>query len=201
MTDKIIGYVVVRAPSGLMVTDSAGAVTHMYCGLDRGAWECVDNLYYNKTLAPDLVAIRAKSFKNYVGNYSPGTVESVNEAFQLLSACKASGQESEVIGIIHLGGLGDSDATLDISDFLGVDCYIDGYGSLLALGVFQKPDVFQDFHSCLNQHGLFRSVEALRQYSKVYCERSESANLEPIDDLNEVYVYAVLRQASNRSTA
>lgn len=187
----MIGYIVVRTPGALKIADPYGGVTSVYSGLDREPWECVDDMYYDKTLASELIVIRERSRKNYVGNYSPGTVQTVHEAFQLLSACKNDGQESEVVGIADLCGSETQFEPVDAHGILGLDCYIDGYGSLLTLGIFNKPEIFRDFHSYLNPYGLFESVDTVRQYSKIYCERSEFAKLEPIDDLNNMYIYAV----------
>jgi len=152
----------------------------------------VDDLYYDKKLSSNLVALVKHSHRNYIGNFSAGTVATVEEARQLLAACENKSKDYEIIG---LDCLSEDDGQRDISVMqygFGIDAYVDGYGSLIELGVFQKPDLFRIFHKSLNRYGLFENVDALNSYCNAYCDLAEDNGLEPIDNLVNMYMYAVL---------
>ena len=190
----MIEYVVVNVAEKQKIVDSFGTKLSTYRGLDRDPWERLDDMYYAQTLPEEIACIRRNSFGHRVGNFSPGTVESLYDVSRLLDICNTANTECEVIGITVLGPLYlTEELPYDQKNCLGIDCYVDGFGSLLALGVFENPDVFRDFHHLLNRNGLFMNIEAMRSYVKVYCEIAESAGLEPIDSQQDICLYAVLR--------
>ncbi|MEO3430530.1 hypothetical protein AAFN88_16850 [Pelagibius sp. CAU 1746] len=43
--------------------------------------------------------------------------------------------------------------------WLGIDVYVHGYGSVIRGGVFQRPDLFSEFVPELNRYGLFNLTE------------------------------------------
>lgn len=199
----MIGYVGVKIPGTLKLVPLDGGEPRTYGGLDRDPWGCVNAQYYAGVLPPDLVALRATISKSYVGNFSPGTVGNADEAFRLLSGCGEARVDYEVIGIALIA---DSDPVIPAAprcEAHGIDCYVDGFGSPLALGIFQKPFLFPEFVPLLNGHGLFGSVDALRAYHKAYCGRAESAGLEPLEDWRDYCAYAVfpVEQPSSEEVA
>ena len=186
------GYVIVSTLGVGKFIAFDGSGLKVYRGIDRDPWRCVDDLYYDKKLSSNLVALVKHSHRNYIGNFSAGTVATVEEARQLLAACENKSKDYEIIG---LDCLSEDDGQRDISVMqygFGIDAYVDGYGSLIELGVFQKPDLFRIFHKSLNRYGLFENVDALNSYCNAYCDLAEDNGLEPIDNLVNMYMYAVL---------
>ncbi|KQX01090.1 hypothetical protein ASC94_00060 [Massilia sp. Root418] len=80
--------------------------------------------------------------------------------------------------------------------FLGYDIYVDGFGSLIRMGVFTISTVFEEFLLKLNSNGLFDNPDDLRAYSEAYIQRCENAGLEIIElrrvqDANIFRLYSV----------
>jgi hypothetical protein len=95
-----------------------------------------------------------------------------------------SNRERNVNEIIFVVIAPPADVTADRrfgAEFLGLDYYIDGYGSIIRLGIFTKPEVFPEAIEALNLRGLFDTQEDLKNYLRLYAERCRHHNLEIID--------------------
>lgn len=177
------GYLLVRGPEdvGQVHGDTlknlrVDGKRRTYRGMDREPWWTLDELMSKGSLSDDLK--RWRSEVETAGNihFSPGVCVDRSQAMAIRSACAQCGAGDEMIWIESLGTGPEHDGRL-----LGYELYIDGYGSLLRLGMFTSPEVFRDFHDALNEDGLFSSLGELRDYGQAYLVRSRDANLEPIE--------------------
>jgi len=173
---------------------TAGAASKQlpsYRGIDRDPWGCVDDLLFAGKLAAPLVEIRQKSRDDAIGNFSPGSLDDHALSMRLLAACE-SGHNCELVTMTiaqmrsNVAAIGGGTAGL------GWDCYVDGYGSLLALGIHEKPSHFSPFHGYLNQYGLFNTCEAMEAYVNFYRATAFKANIEPPDQRMPIVIYDVL---------
>lgn len=161
-----------------------------YRGVDCNPWQCVDDLYYANKLSPLLKEIRRSTFKNCVGNFSPGASSTITEIENLYSVCEETSQ-CEILEIVSLGEIKTIEYSKNISTAEGFDCYVDGFGSLLALGIHENPLLFDEFAPRLNSRGIFNVLDDLREYVTRYVLRADESDLEPIDATAPIYVYTV----------
>lgn len=163
-----------------------------YYGIDREPWKCVDSLFYANRLPAELQAIRAGSFNHYLGNLSFGTLDSKDDAKKLLMACREPDEKSVLIEVVSLGPLlATSTKEIRGPRFLGIDGYVDGYGSILRLGIFSRQEAVIEFSEFVNSYGLVDTVDDLLGYAKTYEKVTELFDLEPIGDLNLICAFAV----------
>lgn len=164
-----------------------------YSGIDRSPWRNVDEKYYADKLPNDLVVLRKQSFRSHIMGLSFGTLASIRDVEQFAKVCDASdARRLQILTVEFLGSVFEAEMTLgDASCGLGLDAYVDGYGSILNLGFVQRPELFEMFLGKLNKYGLFNSIQDIQQYAVHYKEIATTANLEVIEDLAAVLVYHV----------
>jgi hypothetical protein len=165
-----------------------------YRGVDRSPWDCVDALYYAGKLSPELVAKRRASFERHDGNLSFGTVASAQEARYLAAACNVASPAVSILAVRPIGTLDELGGDSVRSSSLGFDAYVDGYGSLIALGIVQIAESFPEIRSSLTKAGLFRSLEDVRAYWRRYLEVSENLDLEPLAGAGPVWIYELVEE-------
>lgn len=165
-----------------------------YFGIDRSPWSCVDEKFYGGKLPSDLVDLRKNSFENNVGALSFGMLVSEHEVVRLAKACgDAEAKDSQILAVESLGPITKT-VTANDDDFcgLGFDAYADGFGSLLYLGIVQRPDLFGRFLAKLNGYGLFTTLSDIQQYVAEYLCIAAPANLEVIEDSAQVWIYRIV---------
>ncbi len=59
-------------------------------------------------------------------------------------------------------------------DFLGMDIYMNGVGSMIREGIFKNEDIFSKYLNDLNANGLFSELETVERYKLFYESESES---------------------------
>jgi|SRR3989338_8659854 len=172
-----------------------------YKGLDRSPWQCVDEAYYEGRMSPELVVLRQQSRNREVGNLSVGVVLSEQDAMDLASVCQDPVNTSEILVIEPKGPVPDIDQErLGLSGGLGFDGYIDGYGSIILLGITTRPNLFEEFGGRLNGAGLFGTFVDLSDYLAIYNRVTASGNLEVLEGAGSVWVYDILaiREAKSK---
>lgn len=190
----MVEYVIVDIASEHKSLNDGNDCPFTYKGIDRAPWIQINDALRTKNASNEMKQIKKRSFVNYLGNFSPGTLKSYDDAVNLLKACDKEQIGCEIIAIDFLGNHLSALKNFYLKEnFLGIDCYADSFGSLLVLGIFEKPEAFKEFKFALNKNGLFSSIEEIRIYINQYAAATNSANLEPIDDLNDVFLYAVYR--------
>jgi len=186
------GYIVVSESGHFPIHLNAGGGAAFYRGLGRNPWGQVDDRLYAGQLSTELSFLRKKAISNGEGTFSPGVAQAMEDAIFLARACSSSDQDVEIIKVTFLGIL-NADRELDPaeSNFLGLDCYVDGYGSLIELGLVSNARLFEHFNVQVNENGLFETTEALAAYVEAYGQVSSAANLEPIESGAAAGVYSI----------
>jgi hypothetical protein len=176
-------YVVVLDPAclGSLYGDTSKVIVRpdnsvSYRGIDRDPWWNLDELFYEGLLDAKLTALRQTIEASALDGFSCGVCDSlyVAQRVQALSATRPL--KDEIIRIVSAFDPVDQGA-----GFLGYDCYVDGFGSPLRLGVFGATTAFADYEDRLNEYGLLSSLDDLRAYVSVYCQRCEQARVEVIE--------------------
>ncbi|MFJ2990367.1 hypothetical protein ACIPF8_21080 [Collimonas sp. NPDC087041] len=197
------GYLVVRLPA--FVSEFAGDTLHTisdsqgrdisYFGLDRNPWRDFDDLFYSEQLAEKYKSIRQKIIGSKLNSFSPGVCYEIQEAKEILELSNKALIRNELIMITAESDISKSG---EQDNVLGFDCYVDGYGSLLRLGLFQRGDIFNDFLPYLNTNGMFNSSEQISKYVEAYLQRYAEGGLEPIDAAqSDIDMYLVSRVISD----
>jgi hypothetical protein len=65
-----------------------------------------------------------------------------------------------------------------VDQYLGCDAIVDGYGSMIAVGVFQQPDLFPKTLDQINDSGLLRGEDSAGLLEQEYRIASQSRDLE-----------------------
>ncbi len=160
-----------------------------YRGLDRFPWACVDDIYYEGGMACELVPVWKRAQEHHAGNLSFGSVDSISEALVLASACNDWSEHYEILEGECLGRLSDAQLGAEASeDWFGYDCYLDGTGSLISLGICEMPQLFSSHVLHLTEAGLFGNVSSLMAYCASYFQLKDES-IEPVSCGEEIFVY------------
>lgn len=198
MKTTVRGYIVLLLPQHVgrcngdtLIPVTRDGIIISYLGLDRDPWWSLDEAFYSGKLSNDLVSLRRTIQASATPTYSPGVCVDISEARSLMFSPLGSGAEDELVWIDNASSDEPSKTA-----FLGYDIYVDGFGSLIRMGVFTISTVFADFLLKLNSNGLFDNPDDLRAYSEAYIERCENAGLEIIEqrrvqDTNIFRLYSV----------
>jgi hypothetical protein len=167
------------------------ATAYSYHGIDRAPWACVDLAYYRGELPAKLAIARRESFRRREGNLSFGLLGTLDEVRSLAHAAGCSPTLQVALSIGSLGVLHELPDSLR-SDGLGLDVYVDGFGSPLALADNHVLDIAGDVGLRLTADGLFSSVADAKRYWDRYVDTTEKLNLEPVVNVGPVWLYDVL---------
>lgn len=176
-------YIVVLDPAclGSLHGDTSKVIVRanksvFYRGIDRDPWWNLDELFYAGLLDAELTALRQAIESSGLEGFSPGVCDSLDVALRLQALSATRPLKDEIIRIASA-----LDAVDEAADFFGYDCYMDGFGSPLRLGIFSATTAFSDYEDQLNECGLFPSLDVLHDYVEAYCKRCEQANVEVIE--------------------
>ena len=170
-----------------------GVIGMSYAGIDRQPWSCVDDLRYAQALPDVLNALRTRSLDEYIGNLTFGTLSSYQEVVMLAAACR-SASGIAITEVASIGLLTESPTPeMDVSAYVGLDCFVDGYGSIIRLGLVNKPACFAPVLDTVNAHGLLRSIDAAHRYMRHYLSIMDASNLEIIDPTLPIWIYGLHR--------
>lgn len=183
MKNTVSGYVVLLPPAhvghthGDVLKPIINCGTSInYRGLDRDPWWNLDELFYSGNLTDDMVNLRQIIQSSGTSIYSPGVCFHLSDAKAVRSFTLGMAVEEELIYVSN-----SPNREVSTPNFLGRDSYVDGFGSLIRLGVFSDPLVFDDFLPKLNPHGLFDHLSDLSDYVAAYVHRCVEAGLEIVE--------------------
>jgi hypothetical protein len=137
-----------------------------------------------------MTRIRDKARLEAAGTFSPGSLINSSDVMALFSACDRASCEIIKFEFVVMMGRPAKVRELD-ADCMGWDCYVDGFGSLLALGVHTDETAFDEYWSRLNMHGLFADRITLEEYVQTYIQRASNFDLEPINSVADVGIFRV----------
>lgn len=183
MLEAVTTYLIVLTPVSvgkihgdcLRSVDAAHG-TAIYRGMDRDPWYALDTAFHAKQLGHELLNLRRKIELATNKIYSCGMCSALSEIQTILSLSASGRENDELIWIDN-----SESVAPDGTRFLGYDFYVDGFGSLIRLGMFEKPDIFAVSLEKVNQHGLFPDLNSLAEYVNYYLENCEVAGLEVVE--------------------
>lgn len=186
---KSSGYVVVRKPQfvGERFRDTPRVVNNtqgqqiVYCGVCRDPWLDFLGLFYDGNISDADKAIWQGVTGNQQRFFSAGVSEDIAAVGRALALSNETHGGNEIIFISNGDVADGTDEFPAGSEFLGFDYYVDGYGSVIRLGIFTRPGLFSQSIERMNRNGLFSKREDLIDYAKLYSRCCREANLEIID--------------------
>lgn len=185
MNHHEFGYVVMRLPA--FVGEWFGDKPHVlsgvqqssvsYNGIDRDPWWDLGELYYSGSLDERQQRVFRQLRASKLRSFSPGICFDLEAAKEMLVLSNQTLVRNELILVATQN---EKPQLAEKSIVLGLDCYIDGCGSLLRLGIFRKPELFEDFIELLNSNGMFDGINNLSMYMDAYVQRCHEGDLEPV---------------------
>lgn len=192
--DNICGYFVLRKPKqnfdekgrGCFLKNPPCIGDIYYSGINRMPWFDIDDDYYSGTLPREFIELRNKLNEQNQDFTDIELLRDLDNTRKILEFSNRHQDRNEIC-VLFSEQLAEKKGTF-ISDsniqWLGVDVFFSGYGSILEQGIFAKPDLFPEFTVRLNSNGLFDlGSNFVGRYIDKYIEVSKSHNLEPIADL------------------
>ncbi|MCP4347077.1 MAG: hypothetical protein GY795_16310 [Desulfobacterales bacterium] len=191
MTD-VCGFMVLRKPSENFDGEGQGAFLPYapklgdiyYAGVDRMPWFELDEHYFAGVLPENFVQLR-KELRHINQNLTDfKLIYDIEKAIAILEYSNQINPICELIAIessdiIKVKGVINCEA---IINWIGIDIYCHGYGSLIREGLFNKPKLFSFFSNEVNEHGLFNmNSELIDEYIDTYIKCSKINNLEKIN--------------------
>ncbi|POZ49557.1 hypothetical protein [Methylovulum psychrotolerans] len=155
-----------------------------YSGISRMPWFDLDDDedYYSGTLPRESIELRNEIDEQYRDFSNIELLRDLDKTKRILAFSNRHQDRNEIC-VAFSETLAKQKGTF-ISDsaiqWLGVDVFFSGYGSILEQGIFAKPDLFPEFIIRLNMNGLFDlGSDFVSSYIDEYIEVSEAHNLEP----------------------
>jgi hypothetical protein len=192
--NKICGYLVVRKPEnnfdelgrGVYRTTPPCVYDKYYSGINRMPWFDLDEGYYSGALPMELIEIRSEIDNSYIDLSDIITFNDFEKTKKVLyySNARVDGNDICVLYSDDLALEKGIIMTDNRVDWLGSDIFVSGFGSLLLLGIYNKPQAFPGFLIKLNKSGLFDidiDIDIDKEYITRYREICASYNLEPVD--------------------
>ncbi len=185
------GLLVVRKPlacfkeiqgRGRVYYSACVGSTH-YQGVERLQWESISNLFINDRLSSSEIDLYGKI--NFGTTHGLKIVTSLEDAYRILLLSNIGNEDNEIIAIFsnRLSNIYEPQEFNICGDYMGIDPWCDGYGSMLQEGYFKKPELFDEFSKLINSNGLFDSELLAKDYVKSY--KLISSNENTLESMNE----------------
>lgn len=165
-------------------------LSQRYCGVDRQEWNDFDRAHYAKMLPRELeenwIFLDGKRDRLGLRFASFAMAKAIND---FSTACGSSTEISAVRVLDEYGDAPSSPTGIGI-EWLGVDIFVDGYGSAILQGILARPDQFESFQSALNSHGLFDFHDLrIRDYQQAVIDigRTGGANIEVMPNIDDLW--------------
>jgi hypothetical protein len=190
--NRICGYHVVRKPRYNYDEQGRGAYSIIapcigdiyYSGVDRMAWFDLDEDYYSGVIPQEYADLRNDVEDAYTDFSSIMLLPNLEKTIKILDYSNRGIDRNEICvlyseELVLKKGVIITDNCID---WLGSDIFVSGFGSILLLGVYNKPQAFPGFLAKLNKNGLFDIEPDIdKKYITRYREACASYNLEPVD--------------------
>ncbi len=149
---NILGYMVLRKPeynfdelgrgAYLPYAPKVGAI--YYGGIDRMEWFDIDEDYYNDVLPNDLLRLR-DSVMESSRQCGFNVCACLKGAKKMLAYSNKDHNRNDLVAIVlHDKRVDIINAVFD-GELIGCDLCCDGFGSLIREGIFNKPELFNEY--------------------------------------------------------
>ena len=191
MTPNILKtvYLIARLPEynfdelrrGAFVEDCPAPVDGKgYRGIDRMPWFDFYEAHLQDLLesAEDRSLFSAWSKSKRVCGIS--VIDKLSDAQKILEVCnRIFGCRNEIVQIREISK--DeilSNKPIDF-EFIGIEVYVDGYGSMIRSGVFEHMEYFREYIPNLTNSGLLDNFDTVLDYARRYYGLAELEKVEP----------------------
>ncbi len=178
------GYAVVRKPAWnleeiphknlILPAPRIGSI--YYGGIDRMLWEDFDVLHYAGSLPKEMESNYQELERTIGEQQGLRTLKNRSKAEKILQYINNTDEKNEMM-YVESGSIdteiNEKENIKDL-EFLGMDIYMNGVGSMIREGVFKKEDIFSKFLISLNANGLFSDLGTVERYKLFYESESES---------------------------
>jgi hypothetical protein len=193
---KVCGFIVLRKPifnydekrRGAFLSDAPQIDGVYYAGIDRMPWFELDEGYYAGNLPDEFMRLREELLNTKQDLIDFKIMRDIRKTIKLLDYSNKDKSINEIVAIYSDAAKYDEYIVVhDVNiEWLGMDIYCHGYGSLIREGIFRRPDLFTDYLDKLNKNGLFSLRSPLiDKYIDTYTELAHNNTLEPIDGARE----------------
>lgn len=180
----ISGYAVVRKPAWnleeiphkdlILPAPRIGSI--YYGGIDRMLWEDADVLHHAGSLSNEMELIWQELRRIRGEQQGFRTLKNRSKAEKVLRYINDTDEKNEMI-YVKSGSLDteiSEEENIKDLEFLGMDIYRNGIGSMIREGIFSNEDIFSKYLNNLNPNGLFSELETVERYKLFYKSESES---------------------------
>jgi hypothetical protein len=196
MTHRVSGFLLLRKPN--YNSDVRGAVESppwtpqvdgiFYGGLERMPWFDLQQAFHDGALSNEALLLREDLMRSNATDRDVMVLQDVRKAETLLAALENGRDRLETCAVYserlsRIKGCVQTDLEIE---WLGVDLYCGGYGSMIHQGLFKRPELFSDFVLDVVPHGLFEdSSAAIEKYIEHYVRLERRENLELFEPVLE----------------
>lgn len=147
-------------------------------------WEDFDTLHYAGSLPKEMESIYQELERTAGMQQGLRTLENRAKAERVLQYVNNTDEKNEIIFIESLRDDDIRGDRLRVKDmkFLGIDIYVNGFGSMIREGIFRDEEIFSKFLIDLNRNGLFDDLETAEGYRSFYELESKVDKLESFPD-------------------
>lgn len=194
MKNKVCGFLVVRKPDMNFDEQARGAFSSevpkikdlVYSGMDRMPWFDLDEDYYLEKLPQDQLEYRNKIRSTNLNSSGIKLCLDIDITKKILAYSNQLSDRNEIIAL-YADELCNDRSAIKVDEkmqFLGVDLYCPGFGSMIREGLFKSPNAFSRFADSFTEFGLLPpELNADQKYLGLYNELSEIERLEPIKEV------------------
>lgn len=196
MTQSISGFLLLRRPQHnydmdghLQSPRQAPQIDGIfYGGIERMPWRDLEQAYRDRSLSDEALVLREELMKSNAADRDVMLLQDYGKTKALLAALRDKISRLEICAVYsqRLSNVkGHVRTDLEI-DWLGVDPFCGGYGSMILQGLFTKPELFADFIPDVARTGLFEDGSAfLEKYIEQYVRLEGRHNLELFEPVLE----------------
>ena len=202
----ISGYAVVRKPARnldeiphkdlILPAPRIGSI--YYGGIDRMLWEDADVLHHAGSLPGEMELIWQELRRIRGEQQGLRTLKNRSKAEKILRYVNNTDEKNEMI-YVKSGNLDteikEKENIRDL-DFLGMDIYMNGVGSMIREGMFEHENIFSKYLNKINPNGLFSESGTVEIYKSFYESESKLGKVMPFPRMtyrkNCFRVYRVL---------
>lgn len=139
-------------------------------------WEDFDVLHYAGSLPKEMESNYQELERTIGEQQGLRTLKNRSKAEKILRYIDNTDEKNEMI-YVESGSIDteiNEKENIEDLEFLGMDIYRNGIGSMIREGIFRNEDIFSKYLNNLNPNGLFSELETVERYKLFYKSESES---------------------------
>jgi len=184
MKEKIIGFLILRKPKSMANVEPFNKIFKIggkyYSGIDRSHLNDLKVEFYKKNLPVEISGIVKRIFEESNYLFFPREfIRDFNVALKLFTYVNKNLNELTVISSTRImEKIGFTKIDSNLITWLGYDLTILQGGSLVFMGIFFKPHLFEKWIDRINDNGLLDSLEDCADYFIDYLKAAKNGDVE-----------------------